>query len=195
MLKRAKVDTSGNGHVHDMNGDTHIHEVNGESLFGDDAVPVVDPLNWGKAAAAMQCSHLEEVKKMVGIFYDTKEVALEGVNLTVAHVAAVARRPAVKVVLDAAVAKDRVDESANWVAERMAKGTDIYGVTTGFGATSHRRTQQGEELQKELIRYVLHTYSLRSLPRRFACSAGSYVLHLLSGEIEEFVLGIFVKKF
>lgn len=153
MLKRAKPDTNGNGHVHGMNGDAHIHEVNGESLCGDVVVPVVvDPLNWGKAAAAMQCSHLEEVKKMVGIFYDTKEVVLEGVSLTVAHVAAIARRPAVKVVLDAAVAKDRVDESANWVAERMAKGTDIYGVTTGFGATSHRRTQQGEELQKELIR-------------------------------------------
>ncbi|KAH9568415.1 hypothetical protein CY35_03G076000 [Sphagnum magellanicum] len=112
-----------------------------------------DPLNWGKVAAAMQGSHLEEVKEMVRTFYEVDEVAIEGVNLTVAQVAAVARRPEVRVVLHAD-AKSRVDASSNWVLTKIMNGGDIYGVTTGFGATSHRRTQQGVELQRELIRFL-----------------------------------------
>ncbi|CAK9873187.1 unnamed protein product [Sphagnum jensenii] len=113
-----------------------------------------DPLNWGKVAAAMRGSHLEEVKEMVRTFYDVDEVAIEGVNLTVAQVAAVARRPEVRVVLDAENAKSRVDASSNWVLTKIMNGGDIYGVTTGFGATSHRRTQQGVQLQRELIRFL-----------------------------------------
>jgi hypothetical protein len=51
-----------------------------------------DPLNWAKTARAMEGSHLEEVKRFVETFYGVKEVSLEGVSLTIAHVAAVARR-------------------------------------------------------------------------------------------------------
>lgn len=112
----------------------------------------VDPLNWARTTKAMEGSHLDEVKGYVKIFNETKEVRLEGQSLTVADVAAVARRPEVLVHLDAAIAKARVDESSNWVLAKIMKGSDIYGVTTGFGATSHRRTQQGIELQRELIR-------------------------------------------
>jgi phenylalanine ammonia-lyase len=114
-----------------------------------------DPLNWARAASAMRGSHLEEVKEMVATYYNSSEVAIEGVHLTVGQVAAVARRGAeVKVVLDAENAKGRVDESSAWVVNKIMNGGDIYGVTTGFGATSHRRTQQGVELQRELIRFL-----------------------------------------
>ena len=114
----------------------------------------VDPLNWAKTAAKMEGNHLYEIKQMVATYSDSKEVAIEGVNLTVGQVTAIARRPDVQVVLDAANAKARVDESSNWVLTKIMNGGDIYGVTTGFGATSHRRTQAGVELQKELIRFL-----------------------------------------
>ena len=113
-----------------------------------------DPLNWVKTAAKMEGNHLDEIKQMVATYFDSKEVAIEGVNLTVGQVTAIARRPEVQVVLDAANAKARVDESSNWVLDRIMKGGDIYGVTNGFGDTSYRRTQAGVELQRELIRFL-----------------------------------------
>jgi hypothetical protein len=49
-------------------------------------------------------------------------------------------------------AKAQVDESSDWVWNKIMLGLNIYGVTTGFGATSHHRTQERIELQRELIR-------------------------------------------
>ncbi|GLJ09500.1 hypothetical protein SUGI_0110750 [Cryptomeria japonica] len=113
-----------------------------------------DALNWSKAADLLRDSHVKEVKSMVEEFRSIKTVFLGGSTLNIAQVAAIARSPQVKVVLDENIAKNRVDESSNWVINNISKGTDTYGVTTGFGATSHRRTDQTFELQKELIRFL-----------------------------------------
>ncbi|KAJ8625592.1 hypothetical protein MRB53_034122 [Persea americana] len=115
-----------------------------------------DPLNWRKAAEALQGSHFDSVRQMVDRFLRVDPVTLQGQGLQVADVVAVARRQSdgVSVMLDAAAAKPRVESSAAWVAAQSCKGTDTYGVTTGFGATSHRRTNQGAELQRELIRFL-----------------------------------------
>lgn len=125
-----------------------------ESFGGKSPDHVIIPTHWKKAAEAMQCSHYEEVRKMIGQFKATHKVVLRGTTLTVAEVTAVTRRAEVKVELDEVSAKQRVERSYQWVANNIAKGTDTYGVTTGFGATSHRRTDKAADLQKELIRFL-----------------------------------------
>nr|UUY85401.1 phenylalanine ammonia lyase [Schisandra chinensis] len=118
---------------------------------------LADPLNWRVAAEALEGSHLAQVKNMVNQFRSPL-IKLGGVGLTVAQVASIARSPAaggggIKVEL-LADKRDGVEASSKWVMDSTSKGIDSYGVTTGFGATSHRRTNQGAALQKELIRFL-----------------------------------------
>jgi len=111
-----------------------------------------DPLNWNSAANSLKGSHFDEVKRMVAE-YKKPVICLGGVGtLTISQVAAVSNSSShVKVELSES-ARAGVEASCEWIAENIDKGTPIYGVTTGFGAASYRRTEQGFALQKEMVR-------------------------------------------
>ncbi|XP_072978935.1 phenylalanine ammonia-lyase 2-like [Typha angustifolia] len=126
--------------------------INPIAVSGTAHIP--NPPHWKAAADAMASAHFDEVHRMLTQFSNLSAVEIEGTNLTVAQVAAIARRSEVPVALNSAAARTRVDASAAWVAEKIDCGTDTYGVTTGFGATSHRRTKKTTDLQTELIRFL-----------------------------------------
>jgi hypothetical protein len=122
-------------------------------MASNTAIVAGDPLNWGKAAAELTGSHLDDVRRMVA---QSREpvVKIEGSSLRVGQVAAVAAAKdasGVAVELDEE-ARHRVRASSEWILSCIENGGDIYGVTTGFGGNSHRRTKDGHALQVELLR-------------------------------------------
>lgn len=117
-------------------------------------------LEWELASQGKAVTFLAEVRQMLQEYQHLKgqnmssaNIVLTGQDLSVAEVAAISKM-AVQSVSLAPHARPRVEQSVAWIADRVNHGADIYGVTTGFGATSQLRTKKTGELQTELIRFL-----------------------------------------
>ncbi|KAF3487964.1 hypothetical protein F2Q69_00056027 [Brassica cretica] len=114
-----------------------------------------DPLNWNVAAEALKGSHVEDVTKMVEDYWKGT-VRLSGETLTIGLVAAVASKGTKVELLEEARAG--VKASSEWVMESINSGTDTYRITTGFGFSSNRRTNQGAALRKEVRKKCVNLF-------------------------------------
>ncbi|KAJ4424228.1 hypothetical protein N0V82_001094 [Gnomoniopsis sp. IMI 355080] len=117
-------------------------------------------LEWKLASHDKAATFVAEVWHMLHNYQHLREhaqnsnyIALQGQNLTIAEVAAISKAPLQQVSL-APHTRARVERSAAWIIDQVSNGADIYGVTTGFGATSQLRTKKTAELQVELIRFL-----------------------------------------
>jgi phenylalanine ammonia-lyase len=129
-----------------------INPQNDSKSVSSNLIIDADPLKWDSAANSLKGSHFDEVKRMVEE-YKKPVICLGGVEtLTISQVAAVANSSSHAKVELSESSRAGVEASCEWIAENVEKGTAIYGVTTGFGAASHRRTEQGFALQKEMVR-------------------------------------------
>ncbi|EED22948.1 phenylalanine ammonia-lyase, putative [Talaromyces stipitatus ATCC 10500] len=77
-------------------------------------------------------------------------VVIDGHNLTIAGVVAVALHGKKAVLTEDAAVLDRVNESVKFLERELAKGHVVYGVTTGFGGSADTRTDSVKSLQLAL---------------------------------------------
>ncbi|ORY58885.1 L-Aspartase-like protein [Pseudomassariella vexata] len=76
-------------------------------------------------------------------------------NLTVAQVVAVSRRPLSSRVRLTNEALDLIAKCSNIVTQRLAEGSVIYGVNTGFGGSADTRTKDVIDLQQSIYSHLM----------------------------------------
>lgn len=125
----------------------------------DPSIPHVE-LEWELASHDRAVTFEAEVARMLQRYQQARDrdansrnVVLQGRSLTIAEIVAISKEPLQKVSM-APNTRSRVERSAAWIIDQVNNGADIYGVTTGFGATSQLRTKKTAELQVELLRFL-----------------------------------------
>ncbi|KAF8967831.1 L-Aspartase-like protein [Flammula alnicola] len=85
--------------------------------------------------------------------YKTQPVTVDGHTLTTAGIVAAARHSASVKLDDSKKVKERVDKSRQVVVDKVASGTSIYGLSTGFGGSADTRTDKPLMLGHALLQH------------------------------------------
>ncbi|KAG6813523.1 hypothetical protein H0H92_010228 [Tricholoma furcatifolium] len=101
-------------------------------------------------------SHKELVNYRLG-----RPVVVDGRNLSIAAVTAASRYSATVVIDKSSATQARIDKSRNVITSKVAAGTSVYGVSTGFGGSADTRTDEPLLLGNALLQ-LLHSGVLPS---------------------------------
>ena len=81
------------------------------------------------------------------------KLTIKGGELTIPELIAVCRNSHVRVLIDDK-AKQTMLDNAEYLAQKVATGTCIYGVNTGYGGSADVRSSDTEEMQRSLVRLL-----------------------------------------
>lgn len=91
-------------------------------------------------------SNTDPFIKPVPVYVDTD-------YLGIAKISAVSKHGVHVKLEDKSAATKRVNESVDFLAQRLAEGHSLYGITTGFGGSADLRTLKVKELQRALLQH------------------------------------------
>ncbi|KAL4267798.1 Phenylalanine ammonia-lyase 2 [Pleurotus pulmonarius] len=134
-----------------MNGHSKPH-TNGVHLNGHPPKPITGS-PWPQSEEKTLLDKFVEAYHEFESYKSGQTVKVDGKTLSLAGVVAAARHHA-KIALDDSVSiKDKVVKSRKVIADKVASGASVYGLSTGFGGSADTRTDQPLSLGHALLQH------------------------------------------
>ncbi|KAL6716703.1 hypothetical protein ACLMJK_006271 [Lecanora helva] len=125
-----------------------------KSAIGGYSLPDMEDIPQASSLTELTMNDEESLSMHIN---DKRPVYIDMDHLSLASVVAVARiivRYFTRVELaDASAAASHVGQCVDFLSERLERGDDLYGITTGFGGSAGQRTDKTMDLQRALLQH------------------------------------------
>ncbi|KAK7057113.1 phenylalanine ammonia-lyase [Favolaschia claudopus] len=127
---------------------------NGFNGTVEDKAPDNHSSKWSSHFPTLRSRFLDGQRELERYINDKQAIEVNGQTLSIAAVAAAARHIDVDVQLatDSSI-KERVEKSRAVITDKVAKGTSVYGLSTGFGGSADTRTDKPILLGHALLQH------------------------------------------